>query len=232
MLKMRVQNSCNSRIESYSGQRDRPRTADAVLSRRLAMIGAVLIEGPRACGKTATARHAASSEVLLDVDDEARRAAALDPQLVLAGEPPRLIDEWQVEPRLWNHVRRAVDDRRLPGQFILTGSSVPADDVTRHTGAGRISRLRMRPMALAESDDSTGQISLAGLLEGSPARAGDPGLDLRQMRASSVGADGPPLLRWTRQTQEWFFGTTWTMSVVSTRVVSTASNEIQSDCVD
>lgn len=171
----------------------RPRIADAELSHRLTTIGAVLIEGPRACGKTATARHAAASEVLLDVDDEARRAAGLDPQLVLAGDAPRLIDEWQVEPRLWNHVRRAVDDRGLPGQFILTGSSVPTDDLTRHTGAGRISRLRMRPMALAESDDSTAQISLAGLLEGTPARAGDPGHDLRQV-ARLVCRGGWPAL--------------------------------------
>lgn len=172
----------------------RPRIADAELSRRLATIGAVLIEGPRACGKTATARNAASSEVLLDVDDEARRAAALDPQLVLAGEPPRLIDEWQIEPGLWNHVRRTVDDRGLPGQFILTGSSVPADDVTRHTGAGRISRLRMRPMALAESEDSTGQVSLAGLLEGSPAKASDPGHDLRQIARLVCRGGWPALL--------------------------------------
>lgn len=172
----------------------RPRIADVELSRRLTSIGAVLIEGPRACGKTATARLAAASEVLLDVDDEARRAAALDPQLVLAGDAPRLIDEWQIEPRLWNHVRRAVDDRGLPGQFILTGSSVPADDITRHTGAGRIGRLRMRPMALAESDDSTAEISLTALLDGSPARAGDPGLDLRQVARLACRGGWPALV--------------------------------------
>src|SRR5690606_16139496 len=79
---------------------------------------------------------------------------------------PRLIDEWQISPTLWNHVRRAVDDRHAPGQFILTGSATPADDATRHSGAGRILRLRMRPMSLAESQHSTAQVSLSSLLAG------------------------------------------------------------------
>ena len=114
------------------------------------------IEGPKACGKTATARQIAASEVLLDVDANAREAAAVDPALVLDGATPRLIDEWQLEPAIWNHVRRAVDDRHAPGQFILAGSAVPPDDITRHTGAGRITRLRMRPMSLFESGVSSG----------------------------------------------------------------------------
>lgn len=110
----------------------------------------MLIEGPRACGKTETARQRAASEVLLDIDDNARQTMAVEPGLVLAGPTPRLIDEWQVEPAIWNHVRRAVDARSARGQFILTGSSVPADDITRHTGAGRISRLRLRTMSSFE----------------------------------------------------------------------------------
>ena len=81
---------------------------------------------------------AAASEVRLDVDPEARQAAALEPAFILDGPTPRLIDEWQLEPAIWNHVRRAIDDRRKPGQFILTGSAIPADDVTRHSGAGRL----------------------------------------------------------------------------------------------
>ena len=125
-----------------------PRIVDAELRRRLAASGAVVIEGPKACGKTATARQCAVSEVLLDTDRTARDAVAIDPSLVLDGPTPRLVDEWQIEPDLWNHVRRAVDDRGGPGQFVLTGSAVPADDATRHTGAGRFSRLRMRPMTL------------------------------------------------------------------------------------
>ena len=83
-----------------------------------------------------------------------------DPSAALAGAIPRLFDEWQVAPSIWNHVRRAVDDRSEPGQFILTGSAVPADDVTRHTGAGRFSRLRMRPMSLFELGISSGDSSL------------------------------------------------------------------------
>lgn len=105
------------------------------LARSLSSVGAVVIEGPKACGKTATARRAAASEVLLDVDAAARQALAVDPGIVLNGKTPRLIDEWQTEPDIWNHIRRAVDDRGAPGQFILTGSAVPADDITRHSGA-------------------------------------------------------------------------------------------------
>ena len=142
-----------------------PRIADAELVTRLTSAGAVVIEGPKASGKTATARQAAESEVLLDVDAAAREAAAVDPALLLAGKTPRLIDEWQTEPALWNHVRRAADEVG-PGRFILTGSALPADDITRHTGAGRISRLRLRTMTLAELGFSSTEISLRALLGG------------------------------------------------------------------
>ncbi|MBI5504964.1 MAG: AAA family ATPase [Deltaproteobacteria bacterium] len=145
------------------------------MSRALQSVGAVLIEGPRACGKTETARQASRSEVLLDVDQGARRAAAVDPGLVLAGQSSRLIDEWQVVPALRNQVRRAVGERGGAGHFILTGSSVPSDDETRHVGAGRFLRLRMRPTTLAESGHSPGEVSLAALLRGENLRAVDPG---------------------------------------------------------
>lgn len=143
-----------------------PRIVDTELRERLGSAGAVVIEGPKACGKTETARQVAASEVLFDVDEAARQAVRVDPSLVLEGEWPRLLDEWQVEPALWNHVRRAVDAASGPGQFVLTGSAVPADDLERHTGAGRFSFLRMRPMALFESGHSSGEISLRGLLAG------------------------------------------------------------------
>src|SRR5690349_3845825 len=103
------------------------RVVDAELAARLEATGAVVIEGPKACGKTATARQRAASEVLLDVDDNARRLVDVDPTRILEGPTPRLIDEWQLEPSIWNVLRRAVDDRAEPGQFILTGSAVPAD---------------------------------------------------------------------------------------------------------
>ncbi|HEX5990349.1 MAG TPA: DUF4143 domain-containing protein [Solirubrobacterales bacterium] len=170
-----------------------PRVVDAELQQKLTAHGAVLIEGPKACGKTETARQASASEVLLDVDDRARAAAAVDPALILNGDTPRLLDEWQVEPRIWNHVRRAVDERREPGQFILAGSAVPADDSTRHSGAGRISRLRMRPMSLFESGLSDGSISLVRLLEGETIAADDRGLALMDI-AEAIARGGWPAL--------------------------------------
>ena len=146
------------------------RVADKELEQCLQAAGAVLIEGPRACGKTATARRVAASEVLLDVDQTARDMIAVDPARVLEGATPRLIDEWQTVPVIWNHVRRAVDTLPDKGHFLLTGSSVPADDDTRHTGAGRIVRLRMRPMSLYEQGRGTGAISLNELLAGKTAQ--------------------------------------------------------------
>jgi predicted AAA+ superfamily ATPase len=168
-----------------------PRVVDAELDARLAAAGAVVIEGPKACGKTETAQQRAASSVLLDVDENARRAVAVDPSLVLDGPVPRLVDEWQVEPALWNHVRRAVDERGEPGQFVLTGSSVPADDIARHTGAGRFSFLRMRPLTLFESGHTNSSVSLGGLLAGEPPRSDDPGLTVSDL-ADRITAGGWP----------------------------------------
>lgn len=167
-----------------------PRIADAELQERLASAGAVVIEGPKACGKTATARQAADSEVLLDVDVAAREAAAVDPALLLAGRTPRLIDEWQTEPALWNHVRRAVDEAG-PGCFILTGSALPADDITRHTGAGRISRLRLRTMTLAELGFSSAEVSLRDdLLSGAGPLSAPPAPHSRSWSSPCAAAAG------------------------------------------
>jgi len=159
----------------------RPRIADKELVDRLEATGAVVVEGPKACGKTELARQIASSEVMLDVDEDARRAISVDPAIVLDGNAPRLIDEWQIEPDIWNHIRRAVDQRQKVGQFILTGSAVPSDDITRHTGAGRISRLRLRTMSLLESGFSSGEISLHGLIEGQFSACADPGLSVKEI---------------------------------------------------
>lgn len=154
----------------------RPRVADDELATIMRSAGAVLIEGPKACGKTATAARVAKTIVRLDTDPAARAAADVDPRLLLDGPGPVLLDEWQVAPQLWNAVRRAVDDRSERGQFVLTGSATPRDDANRHSGAGRFATMRMRPMALAESGHSTGQISLTGLMAGEEQRAADPGL--------------------------------------------------------
>ncbi len=173
------------RVDGY-----RPRVLDGQLREALRAAGAVVIEGPKACGKTETARRAATSEIRMDTPD-ARQAFAVDPGLVLTGTIPRLLDEWQEEPDLWNLVRHAVDDRRAPGQFILTGSSVPRDDERRHSGAGRFIRLRMRPMALIESGHSAGTVSLAAVLAGARVAAPDPGLRIGDLAERIVVGGWP-----------------------------------------
>ena len=185
-----------------------PRIADAELRACLASAGAVVIEGPKACGKTRMAQQLAASAVLLDVDPSARQALAVDPALVLAGARPRLLDEWQVEPALWNQVRRAVDACGEPGQFLLTGSAVPADDAARHTGAGRFSFLRLRPMTLLEIGAGQGGVSLAALLEGEPSSCADPGLavaDLAELvcRGGWPAQLGRPLAATSRAARDY-----------------------------
>ena len=147
-----------------------PRMADRILTERLESKGAVLIEGPKWCGKTTTGKQFAKSVLEMDRPDQTRQyqeMAALNPTLLLKGEVPRLIDEWQLAPNLWNAVRYEVDRRYDFGQFILTGSAVPVElDASAHTGTGRIARLKMRPMSLYESGDSNGQVSLKDLFDG------------------------------------------------------------------
>ena len=185
-----------------------PRIVDEELTERLAATGAVVVEGPKACGKTATGRNFAASEVLLDVDRNARRMVSVDPHSVLNGATPRLLDEWQTEPDIWNHVRRAVDDRASPGQFILTGSAVPADDITRHTGAGRLTRLRMRPFSLFETGHSSGEVSLRQLLNGAPQRSDPSPLAVSELaelvcRGGWPGHFGRPLARSLRMNRDY-----------------------------
>lgn len=145
------------------------RLCDSELEAALASSGAVLIEGPKWCGKTSTASKIAASVVYMqDPDNAASYLAMADskPSLLLNGVTPRLIDEWQVAPVIWDAVRFEVDKRIELGQFILTGSAVPPIHETAHTGTGRISRLMMRPMSLYESMESTGKISLKSLFDG------------------------------------------------------------------
>lgn len=168
-----------------------PRIIESELRERLEGIGAIVLEGPKTCGKTATARQLAASEVLLDVDKNAKRMAGVNPWRLLRGPKPRLIDEWQEEPVIWNHVRRAVDDATAPGQFLLTGSAVPPDDATRHTGAGRFARLRMRPLTLFEAGQSTGDISLRRLLDRAPQETDRSPLAIQEL-AELVCAGGWP----------------------------------------
>ena len=130
-----------------------------------------------------TASQQSASRVLLDIDQAERQALAVEPRLVLEGARPRLLDEWQVAPELWNQVRRAVDASDQPGQFLLTGSAVPAEDVSRHTGAGRFGFLRMRHMSLFESGVSTGAVSLRQLFAGEVQAVADPGLSVQDLGA-------------------------------------------------
>jgi len=145
-----------------------PRLCDVELQMALKSSGAVLIEGAKWCGKTSTATHASESVVYLQDPDHAKAYQAIadtKPSLLLKGTTPRLLDEWQVAPVLWDAVRFEVDQRTEPGQFILTGSAVPMESETAHTGTGRISRIKMRTMSLFESKESNGQISLSALFD-------------------------------------------------------------------
>lgn len=144
----------------------RPRVVDDELARRLETIGAVLIEGPKACGKTATATQVAKTIFRFDEDEAARVAVRLAPERLFDNPTPILFDEWQVEQDIWNRVRRQVDDRQGRGLYILTGSATPNDDANRHSGAGRFGVISMRPMSLLESGHSTGEVSLTGLFAG------------------------------------------------------------------
>ncbi len=162
----------------------RPRIVDSALKRKLRGKGAVLIEGPKWCGKTTTAEQVSKST--LSVDDPStvntnKILSEIDPERLLTGDHPRLLDEWQVAPKLWDAVRHHVDRHKGHGQFILTGSSVPADiSETIHSGTGRFGWLVMRPMTLYESGDSTGDVSLASLFESQPI-SGCSNLDLDRL---------------------------------------------------
>lgn len=147
-----------------------PRLCDKLLKRQLESSGAVLVEGPKWCGKTSTSREAAQSILYMQDPDRGPgyiRLADTMPSQLLQGEKPRVIDEWQEAPVLWDAVRFDVDKTNLRGQYILTGSAVPKeDDMPKHTGTGRISRLKMRPMTLFESRESNGSVSLKELFDG------------------------------------------------------------------
>ena len=149
-----------------------PRLIDQRLERALSSHGAVLIEGPRGCGKTRTALEQSKSQTLFDVDKNAALAVSLDPDQVMQGPWPRLLDEWQVVPDIWNLARRAIDHSQAKGAFILTGSATAPVDSAMHSGASRIERLRMRPMALCESKRPDGGFSISAALAGNEALSG------------------------------------------------------------
>lgn len=168
-----------------------PRICDQVLSRKLQLTGATLVVGPKWCGKTETALQAARSVIYIQSDPQYKETGKLMPSLLLEGETPRLIDEWQEVPELWNAVRHSVDQRKKQGQFILTGSATPRDEVLAHSGIGRISRIQMRPMSLYESKESTGSVSLKALFEGEQEIAAVSSMDIPQL-AFSICRGGWP----------------------------------------
>ena len=147
----------------------RKRIADGILKRKLEGKGAVLIEGPKWCGKTTTAEQIAASVLYMDDPEKKEQnitMSELNPKRLLKGDVPRLIDEWQLAPKLWDAVRFEVDHRGATGQFVLTGSAVPADTKKiTHSGTGRFTWLTMRPMSLYESGDSKGSVSLKDLFD-------------------------------------------------------------------
>ena len=145
-----------------------PRIVDTLLKERLEAVGAVLIAGPKWCGKTTTAEQQAKSVLKMqdpDLSKEYLATVEVKPSLLLIGETPRLIDGWQVAPVLWDAVRNAVDERDEVGQFILTGSTTVDESAIMHSGTGRISRMTMYPMSLYESGESVGQIAIYDLFE-------------------------------------------------------------------
>jgi predicted AAA+ superfamily ATPase len=162
----------------------RPRLIDNIIDSYLEAFGAVCVEGPKWCGKTWTSSYHCKSEIMLGNPDgnfQNRQLAQMSPSLVLEGETPRLIDEWQEVPQLWDAVRYKVDQSGNKGQFILTGSATSNHKGILHSGAGRIAKLRMRPMSLFESGNSSGDISLKDICEGriEPKISGE--VDLRKL---------------------------------------------------
>lgn len=143
-----------------------PRVVDTLIRDKLRSLPVVLVEGTRGCGKTTTSQQFAASQVLFDEDENARGHAAQGTLPLLEGPHPMLLDEWPLVPGLWDRVRRASDRLRLPGRFILSASAQPTDYIIRHSGAGRMGRLLMRPMSLWESGASAGNVSLGRLLDG------------------------------------------------------------------
>ncbi len=172
----------------------RLRVVDAELLDRMTVTGAVLVDGPKAVGKTFTASRVAETVLRVDVDRAARAALEVHPEQLFSHPTPILFDEWQEAPELWNLVRRAVDDHDQKGLYVLTGSARPRDDTRMHSGAGRIGRLRMRPMSLYETGHSTGSISLQALLSGAEPSGAPAELSVPDLLERVVVGGWPDLL--------------------------------------
>ena len=171
-----------------------PRIIDSSIKEVLNYAGAILIEGTKGCGKTWSAKKQSKSAISLDDPENSASymaAVATKPSILLKGDVPRLIDEWQRAPELWNGIKYLVDERGEPGQFILTGSATPQLDDKRHSGAGRFSRILMRPMSLFESGESNGTISLKRFFEEKSSTDGESQLEIEDMVTALIRGGWP-----------------------------------------
>lgn len=170
------------------------RITDNELQRKLNASGAVLIRGAKACGKTESAKQIAGSILSVDRDEQVSSVMEIAPKRLLLGKTPRLIDEWQVQPRLWDYIRHEVDDRQQVAQFILTGSANPEESAKMHSGAGRFTTLDMRTMSWQELGFSSGKISMNELFEGAEADVNDEPLALEFIIEKMIIGGFPTLL--------------------------------------
>ncbi|MCO5259142.1 MAG: AAA family ATPase [Crocinitomicaceae bacterium] len=176
------------------------RIAESEINETLLAMGAVLIQGARAVGKSTIAKHLAKSDISLDASVSLIELAKISPEIILDGQTPRFIDEWQLAPSIWNAVRHEIDSRQAVAQFILAGSATPADDFTRHTGAGRIGRVTLLPMTLFESGSSTKQVDFRKLFEGDFSTvAGFGGLTVEQYIQKIIVGGFPNLINKTEK---------------------------------
>ena len=171
------------------------RIVEEEIDRKLKASGALLIKGPKSCGKTETAKQFAKSILQVDRDEQVPIVMAIDPKILLSGATPRLLDEWQEQPKLWNYVRHEVDDRKVKGQFILTGSANPDDDVRMHSGAGRFTIVEMQTMSWQEMGYSSGKISLGGLFKRETLEFIDTELPLELIIERMIKGGWPALLK-------------------------------------
>lgn len=170
------------------------RISDEELNRKLSASGAVLIRGAKACGKTESAKQLANSVLHLDRDEQAQLLFDTAPKRLLLGDTPRLIDEWQVIPKLWDHIRHEVDDRKKNAQFILTGSAHPEESAKMHSGAGRFTIVDMRTMSWQELALSTGLVKLSDLFEGKPIEIQDDRTELELIVDQIIKGGFPSLI--------------------------------------
>ena len=173
------------------------RITDSELARKLNSSGAVLVRGAKACGKTESAKQIARSILRVDRDEQVSALMATAPKRLLIGETPRLIDEWQVQPKLWDYIRHEIDDRQQTAQFILTGSANPEENIKMHSGAGRFTILDMRTMSWQELGFSSGKVSLNSLFEGAGIDIYDEPTDLEFIIEKIIIGGFPALLEKT-----------------------------------